>query len=158
MGEKGILVVFFAIFGLFCNAQNEDFSKIDLYGCWVMENDNSRDLIYKPCESIARERIIKSSEFYLFSDGTCEFQVLKPDRMNCKRLTQAMKGTWTYDQTSKILNLSYPNGYKHESWKKFEETFPQFNLPDIKYKAQFSIVDLDKAHIEVERYYGENLE
>lgn len=153
---KGTILSFFLIIGFVGRAQHQNITEVDLYGCWVMESDNPRELIFRPCTNVASEKAIKSSEFSLFPDGTCEFQVLKSGPFNCKGQTQGMQGTWTYDKTSKALKLLYPEGYKHESWKKFEEKFPQFNLPDITYKARFKIIDLDNDHMEVEMYYDQD--
>ncbi|MEP2059284.1 MAG: hypothetical protein ABJJ05_15845 [Maribacter litoralis] len=139
------------------NAQESSISEFDLYGCWVLEKNtrpSNNIIVYKSCEDVAHENVKFGSKISLLAFNESEYQSTAP---NVCFTTFTEKGTWEYDENTRIVSL-----YSGHEWlKKFKKLDPEeyasWGSPEKFEKLKFKVISIENNQLTVEiipKYYG----
>lgn len=76
MKKSVILFLVFIAFGVSAKSQDQEISKFDVYGCWVLEqlenNIIKKIRIYKRCEDLEPKNTIRHTKISLLAFGESE--------------------------------------------------------------------------------------
>ena len=150
MKKSVFLCIIFVFAGLLCNAQQNEISEFDLYGCWVLENKkipSTNIVTYKSCEDIAHEDVKFGSKISLLAFNESEHE--STNAHSCF-ITITEKGTWEYDENTRIASL-YSG---HEWFKEFKQLDPEeyasWGSPNKFEKIKFKVISIENNQLTVE--------
>ncbi|MDC6350119.1 hypothetical protein PP178_01025 [Zeaxanthinibacter sp. PT1] len=153
---KYYIFLFSVLFtGILAWGQNTTISEFDLYGCWVLENDDNGKIperhIYKHCNGVEQDNTVHLSDFSLLAFKMSEFKVMSDDPMNCFGLMyDLIEGSWSFDNKSGIIKIYYPEDYQAAFFERFKEAHPEVEIPVPMLFKKFRIIQLDQNRLELQ--------
>jgi len=132
------------------NAQESSISEFDLYGCWVLENKirpSNHIVVYKSCEDVAHENAKFGSKISLLAFNESEHESTGP--LACFT-TFTEKGTWEFDENSRIASLYSSHEWLKELKKLDPDEYASRGSPEKFEKLKFRVISIKNNQLTVE--------
>ena len=154
MKRLAILLLIFLANGHSVNGQENGITEFDIYGCWTFQSTKDGQRLEKrideSCPGSDKRLLRKNSKIRFLAYNKCEFQAVIQDAL-CPIIYKTVVGTWTYSDTSGILEMYYPKNFKAEFWEKVKEDYPDLKIPNPRPYMRFKIVSSDESGMEIEK-------
>jgi len=139
------------------NAQESSISEFDLYGCRVLEKNtrpSNNIIVYKSCEDVAHENVKFGSKISLLAFNESEYQSTAP---NVCFTTFMEKGTWEYDENTRIVSLYSGHEWLKELKQIDPKEYASWGSPEKFEKLKFKVISIENNQLTVKiipKYYG----
>ncbi len=154
MKKSAFLLVIFLVNGLSTYGQENGITEFDLYGCWTFQRskDGARleKEVNRSCLKTDETLFRQNSKIRFMAHNKCEFQAVIQDAV-CPIIYKTVEGTWTYSDTSGIIEMYYPRNFKAEFWEKVKEDYPELKIPNPRPYMRFEIISLDLKGMEIKK-------
>ena len=151
MKKSVFLFIIFVFAGLLCNAQQNEISEFDLYGCWVLEKIDKRPstniVIYKRCDDVANKDVQFGSKISLLAFNESEHE--STNTYACYT-TNTEKGTWEYNKDTKIVSLYSGHEWLKELKQYDPEEHASWGSPEKFEKIKFRVISVENNQLTVE--------
>ncbi|WP_289063750.1 hypothetical protein [uncultured Zobellia sp.] len=154
MKKLAFLLLILIVNGLFTYGQENGIAEFDLYGCWNFQSSKDGQRLEKKvnesCPEAGKRLLRMNSKIKFLAYNKCEFQAVIQDAV-CPIIYKTVEGTWTYSDTSGIIEMYYPKNFKAEFWERVKEDYPELKTPDPRPYMRFKIVSSDESGMEIEQ-------
>tara|TARA_R110002051_G_scaffold4043_1_gene21387 strand:+ start:25743 stop:26243 length:501 start_codon:yes stop_codon:yes gene_type:complete len=150
MKKSIFLSVIFIISVLISNAQVSSISEFDLYGCWELEKKIrplNNIVVYKSCEEVANKDVKFGSKISLLAFNESEHE--STSHHACFT-TFTEKGTWEYDENTRIAILYAGHEWLKEFKKLDPDEYARWGSPEKYDKLKFRVISIENNQLTVE--------